>query len=234
MDVYIFQAALLCKHDGEKVRRELTRSGKAPEDPDDEHSYDSDDFPKGPYPDGGGEADTPQHCDICHMFLENPLTGDGMQYVLEALDEGRGDADVLKEWADFYDLEGPVTIKAGKRYYDRGAGLVRVGEVGSISTGTLRVYDLVKAGLRELEDLDSKAAERVRDGELFYTYTYGSGKELPVSKLPSDETEGHEDAAHELWEEIGEVLGEHAPPNAYFGGHAGDSADIGFWFSDDL
>ena len=24
--------------------------------------YDSDDLPKGPYADGGGEADTPQHC----------------------------------------------------------------------------------------------------------------------------------------------------------------------------
>jgi len=28
----------------------------------------------GPYPDGGGEADAPQHCGGCGVFLENPLT----------------------------------------------------------------------------------------------------------------------------------------------------------------
>jgi hypothetical protein len=44
-----------------------------------ESDYDSDDLPKGPYADGGGEADTPQHCDDCRRFLENPLTGDGLK-----------------------------------------------------------------------------------------------------------------------------------------------------------
>ena len=44
----------------------------------DENDYDSDDLPKGPYSNGGGEADTPQHCDGCGAFLENPLTGDGV------------------------------------------------------------------------------------------------------------------------------------------------------------
>jgi hypothetical protein len=29
-----------------------------------ESDYDSEDLPKGPYADGGGEADTPQHCDV--------------------------------------------------------------------------------------------------------------------------------------------------------------------------
>ena len=218
MDVYIFQAALLCKHDGEKVRRELTRAGEAPADPDDEQSYDSDDFPKGPFPDGGGEADTPQHCDICHMFLENPLTSDGMQYVLEALDEGRGDTTVLKEWADFYGLEGPVEIKGGKRYYDRGDGIVRVGEVGSISTGTLKLDDLITAGMEELDRLDPDAMKEI-------------SKEYP--DIIERDFANSEDAEF-AWEAIGEALGEHAPPNAYFGGHAGDSADVGFWFRDDL
>jgi hypothetical protein len=218
MDVYLFQAALVCKHDGEKVRRELTRVGKAPEDPDDEHSYDSDDFPKGPYPDGGGESDVPEHCDICHMFLENPLTRVGMQYVLEALAAGRGDPDVLTEWAAFYDLEGPVTIKGKERYYDRGSGLVRVGEIGSISTGTLKLGDLITAGMEELDRLDPAAMKKI-------------SKEYPdIIERGFAESEDGEFA----WEAIGEALGEHAPPNAYFGGHAGDSADIGFWFSEDL
>ena len=43
-----------------------------------ETDYDSDDLPKGPYAEGGGEADAPQHCDGCGQFLGNPLTLDGL------------------------------------------------------------------------------------------------------------------------------------------------------------
>ncbi|MGC1891612.1 MAG: hypothetical protein WA709_36975, partial [Stellaceae bacterium] len=43
-----------------------------------ESDYDSDDLPKGPYAEGGGEADAPQHCDGCGQFLGNPLTVDGL------------------------------------------------------------------------------------------------------------------------------------------------------------
>lgn len=107
MNVYIFQAALICEEEGERIREELTAQGKAPADPDDEYSYDSDDFPKGPYPNGGGEADTPQHCDITTVFLENPLTPEGEQYVLEAwrerIETGVGNPAVLMEWLDYYD-----------------------------------------------------------------------------------------------------------------------------------
>jgi hypothetical protein len=108
MDVYIYEAALLCEECGEKIRRELDRTGQAPEDPADEKSYDSDDYPKGPYPDGGGESDSPQHCDECGAFLENELTDEGREYVGEMIAEhfkaGRGRKEVLKEWADFYDI----------------------------------------------------------------------------------------------------------------------------------
>ncbi len=51
----------------------------------DETAYDSDDFPKGPYPDGGGEADGPSYCDDCGKFLENDLTDDGLRSVVEWL-----------------------------------------------------------------------------------------------------------------------------------------------------
>ena len=37
------------------------------------------------YSDGGGEADCPQHCCICDEPRENPLTDDGVEYVLEAI-----------------------------------------------------------------------------------------------------------------------------------------------------
>lgn len=71
--------------------------------------------PPNGYPDGGGEADTPQHCGKCGVFLENPLTPDGVRYVVEAVDESLYDfrdgrrvarADpggvALDEWAPYY------------------------------------------------------------------------------------------------------------------------------------
>lgn len=99
MEAYIYQAALLCDDCGRDRRRQL---GPQPFDPEDERAYDSGDYPKGPYPDGGGEADCPNHCDCCGVFLENPLTTDGVAYVLDALESGDGDPDVLAEWREFY------------------------------------------------------------------------------------------------------------------------------------
>jgi hypothetical protein len=68
--------------------------------------YDSDDYPKGPYPNGGGEADTPQHCDSCSVFLENPLTEDGRDYVRGALamDEEPLANFITRQWAAFYEI----------------------------------------------------------------------------------------------------------------------------------
>jgi hypothetical protein len=92
MDAYVYQAALWC---GPCVIKRLVEEKKAsPGALDmppaealqqvvssngftDESDYDSDDLPKGPYSDGGGEADSPQHCDGCGLLLENPLTSDG-------------------------------------------------------------------------------------------------------------------------------------------------------------
>lgn len=105
MEVYIFQAALLCAD----CAGELMANNEKPDgvDMDDESSYDSNDWPKGPYLDGGGEADCPQHCDHCQAFLDNPLTGDGETYVRDAFREyvetGRGSLDVLVEWKAAYD-----------------------------------------------------------------------------------------------------------------------------------
>lgn len=61
-DAYIFQADLWCV-------------SCAPEVAD------------GPYPNGGGEADAPWHCAGCMVPLKNPLTGDGVRYVLEAIEK---------------------------------------------------------------------------------------------------------------------------------------------------
>ena len=82
MHVYVFNAALLCEGCGDKVRAERVRPGHV------------------------NEADTPQHCEGCGVFLENPLTSDGRAYVLDSitrLHRGEGGSRaVLKTWAAFY------------------------------------------------------------------------------------------------------------------------------------
>jgi hypothetical protein len=90
---YVYQAALLCEECGEAVVKELKKEGR-------KDTGDSDDFPQGPVREGGGEADSPQHCDmnercLCAVQvpggkkigcpLGNPLTNDGQKYVAETV-----------------------------------------------------------------------------------------------------------------------------------------------------
>ena len=93
MDAYIYQADIYCADCGEGLKSDLSTT---PEDRRD----DSETYPQGPYADGGGEADSPQHCADCGAFLENPLTGDGRRYVLDAILDGTGTC--VAEWAEFY------------------------------------------------------------------------------------------------------------------------------------
>lgn len=109
MDVYIYQAALLCASCGEAQRKHLdeafAENGAAPGTDED----DSDRYPQGPYPNGGGEADCPQHCDQCDTFLDNSLTEDGSTYVKgmwrDHVYDGRGNLEVLIEWREAYPCE---------------------------------------------------------------------------------------------------------------------------------
>ena len=101
MDAYIYQAALICSDCAAQVKNTIVPPYGYNEY--DESSWDSDDYPKGPYSDGGGEADCPQHCDHCRTFLENPLTDVGEVYVRAAVSVGDGDKEVLAEWKAFYD-----------------------------------------------------------------------------------------------------------------------------------
>lgn len=106
MNVYIFQAEIYCEACGQAIRDMLTNKGEAPADPINEASYDSDYFPKGPFPDGGGESDCPEHCAKCEIFLGNELTSQGVDYVIaylmDAVDEGQAtDVEIL--WAGLLD-----------------------------------------------------------------------------------------------------------------------------------
>lgn len=105
MNAYIYAADLYCDACGENIRADITAAGRAPATPENESSYDSDQFPKGPYPDGGGESDYPCHCAGCNAFLNNPLTPDGVAYVRDALARNTGRPDVLAEWRESYSAE---------------------------------------------------------------------------------------------------------------------------------
>jgi hypothetical protein len=111
MDAFVFQAALYCADCGRALVHDLRERGV-------DDTGDSDDFSQGPFPDGGGEADTPQHCDsgarclgaetigshLVGAFLENPLTRDGETYVREALAE-TPNSPLVRFWADYYGIE---------------------------------------------------------------------------------------------------------------------------------
>jgi hypothetical protein len=110
MDAYVFKAALYCANCAAQIRkgRDVLMWPRVMQE-------DSEYVPQGPYPNGGGEADTPQHCDACGLFLENPLTADGTRYVIEKLVEhardGSGSRKVFEQWAAFYNA---VVYKPGE------------------------------------------------------------------------------------------------------------------------
>ena len=124
MDAYIYRAAFWC---GPCIIKALVAERKAAPGAIDmspaealeqivsangltsESHYDSDDLPKGPNAEGGGEADAPQHCDGCGQFLGNPLTVDGLICVenmirdyLRTRKVSGAAADAVIEWADSY------------------------------------------------------------------------------------------------------------------------------------
>jgi hypothetical protein len=116
MNIYIYAADIYCEDCGKAIRRRIRKEGHAPSDPKDEHSYDSDEYPKGSFPDGGGESDCPEHCgshEDCinaivlpdgrkiGAWLENPLSSHGVEYVREHMRDDP-DNEVVKLWAEWY------------------------------------------------------------------------------------------------------------------------------------
>jgi len=92
MKTYIYQADIYCAECGEKIKKTL--SGQL--------SNKSDNYPQGPY--GVSEADYPQHCADCGLFLENPLTTDGEDYIKEYIYIANNpDNETIKQWIKFYD-----------------------------------------------------------------------------------------------------------------------------------
>lgn len=117
MYAYAYKAALFCSDCTDIIKKDLDqkfqKSGAIPG----LLINDSERYPQGPYANGGGEADCPQHCERCYKFLENPQTKDGIAFTMEALaqyvsiDDDDFDIDLvigrLKEDIDFVGEGGP-------------------------------------------------------------------------------------------------------------------------------
>jgi len=93
MQVYVYQASLFCQDCALIVERDIGNPNAAS----DGKFYNR---LQGPYDNGGGEADIPQYCDRCFKFLENPLTREGENYVIDAAKAGDGGCP--KEWYECY------------------------------------------------------------------------------------------------------------------------------------
>ncbi len=98
MECFIYKGDIYCEDCGRAIRRAINKEGGKPAGFPDESTYESDEYPKGPYPQE--ESDGPDHCGACHAFLENPLTSDGVRYLRDAIKNGKGLCTEL--WADFY------------------------------------------------------------------------------------------------------------------------------------
>lgn len=99
--MYVFQADVYCDRCGDAIRMDLEAQGRGWTP-----LSDSDSYPSGPH--DTGEADCPDHCGGCGVFLENPLTEEGEKYVVERVNEGLEEGELsypLDDWYAYYDLD---------------------------------------------------------------------------------------------------------------------------------
>ena len=90
MNAYIYNADLYCQECAEKIMADLVPA------------EDSNEYPQGPYPDGGGESDCPNHCASCGEFLDNPLTAEGYAYVEAVIQDQLDKNPTVSQWASAY------------------------------------------------------------------------------------------------------------------------------------
>jgi hypothetical protein len=110
--------------------------------------------------------------------------------------------------------------------------------IGSISSGTHRLEDLIPAYVSALDDIaddlaTSGEADNARmSGKIHDTCAEIEDRMYDDDSNVREEYFESEEATYDL-ETLTDLLGEFAPPFCYFGAHEGDGADFGFWLSRD-
>lgn len=102
---------------------------------------------------------------------------------------------------------------------------------GSVSSGTLRTFDLIDAFATELEwltsggrnDRTTKQSQLIADADEWLEQNESA--ECDEANTGPD----HFCRGDDLVAELADALKEFAPPYFYFGSHPGDGADFGFW-----
>ena len=99
-------------------------------------------------------------------------------------------------------------------------------EPGSISSGTMRLVDLIPAVLDALEKVDPDRAAAIREE---YSNTLWA---IDGAKWESDLTGRTLENALWLYHEVLlDAMQEYCPECHYFGAHPGDGADVGVWMA---
>ena len=117
MKAFVFQAALHCSDCANRLRDKLTMQCNATGESLRPLSEDSDVWPQLAAGRGGGEADSPQHCDTCGVFLENPLTPEGDDSLRVAASEFDGKDLAWCEIAELADSACNSALAEHIRYY---------------------------------------------------------------------------------------------------------------------
>ena len=98
-------------------------------------------------------------------------------------------------------------------------------QLGSISTGTLRTEDLLKAFTITLHSMESDAHYKKYDTQTLVPFRWSALLE-DATNMVDEKTEWDDYMLDEL---LPNALQEYCPPFVYFGTHPGDGADFGFW-----
>lgn len=113
---------------------------------------------------------------------------------------------------------------------------MKTATLGSVSYGTLRSEDLLSAFVSTLEGLQLANGQFLSRPENFGTRDRLASLVGDAQDCFAEDgetlTEGGEQDAAEIIDDMISTLNKFAPPFCYFGTHPGDGSDFGFWVSE--
>lgn len=108
-ECFIYKDKFYCLICCLKIQKEIDW---IPDNVNDFSSYGNDEYPHGPFVNGGGPADGPRHCRGCSAHLKNPLTELGQKAVENTVElyykTGEGDKVKIEIWREFYLTKGEI------------------------------------------------------------------------------------------------------------------------------